>query len=74
MSEEVIEYITDAILFVAEEGMKFLPFYTFYPDTGEWYFVFGDLIIFTKGQFKTKEISSQNLARKYDVSTRQSNI
>lgn len=33
---EEIKYIQDALVFVSEEGWKFLPEYVFYEDTGEW--------------------------------------
>src|SRR5690606_16401857 len=34
--EETFNYILDAIHFVANEGWKLLPHYTFIPETGEW--------------------------------------
>ena len=33
---EEVKYIQDALVFVSEEGWKFLPEYVFYEDTGEW--------------------------------------
>lgn len=36
MTPEEVKYIQDAIVFVSEEGWKFLPEYIFYEDTGEW--------------------------------------
>ncbi len=36
LSEKEFEYILSAVEFVANEGWKLLPFYTFYPDTAQW--------------------------------------
>ncbi len=36
MNEECFEYVLNAVSFVANNGWKYLPLYTFYPDTGEW--------------------------------------
>jgi len=36
MSDEDIQVLKDAVLFVAEHGWQFLPLYTFDPETGEW--------------------------------------
>ena len=33
---EEVKYIQDALVFVSEEGWKFLPEYVCYEDTGEW--------------------------------------
>jgi selenocysteine lyase/cysteine desulfurase/tRNA(Ile)-lysidine synthase TilS/MesJ len=35
-NEATIEYVLEAINFVADHGWKLLPYYTFYPETGEW--------------------------------------
>ncbi|KAL6047945.1 Aminotransferase, variant 2 [Balamuthia mandrillaris] len=36
MTEKEVQYVIDAVNFVAEHGWKFLSHYTFYPETGEW--------------------------------------
>jgi len=36
VNDDEIDYILDAVEFVAEEGWKFLPFYTYDPPTGGW--------------------------------------
>ncbi|KAG2377967.1 hypothetical protein C9374_008589 [Naegleria lovaniensis] len=36
MDEDTFVYITKSVKFVAEHGYKFLPYYYFYPETGEW--------------------------------------
>lgn len=35
-NEETTQYVMDAINWVADHGWKLMPYYTFYPDTGEW--------------------------------------
>lgn len=37
LTDEVFDYIIDAVAFVAEHGWKLLPDYAFEPDTGRWY-------------------------------------
>ncbi len=37
LTDEVFEYILEAVSFVAEHGWKLLPDYAFEPDTGRWY-------------------------------------
>ena len=37
ISEPVFDFILDAVDFVAEHGWKFLPYYRFEPNTGQWY-------------------------------------
>ncbi len=37
ISEEVFNFILDAVDFVAEHGCKFLPYYRFEPNSGKWY-------------------------------------
>jgi selenocysteine lyase/cysteine desulfurase/tRNA(Ile)-lysidine synthase TilS/MesJ len=37
--KEAVDFVLEAITFVAEHGWKFLPQYTFYPETGEWYHI-----------------------------------
>lgn len=55
--ETTVQYIIDAVNFVANHGWKFLPYYTFYPETGEW-------IHFSNKKFPTRrwigDISYQN--------------
>lgn len=36
MTPEEVKFIQDALVFVSEEGWKFLPEYVFFEDTGEW--------------------------------------
>jgi len=37
ISDVVFEYILNAVQFIADEGWKLLPYYTFEPSTGTWY-------------------------------------
>ncbi|EFC50716.1 predicted protein [Naegleria gruberi] len=36
MDEDTFQYIVKSVKFVAENGYKFLPYYYFYPESGEW--------------------------------------
>jgi hypothetical protein len=36
LSEEVCEFLLEAVQFVAEQGWKLLPHYRFFPATGQW--------------------------------------
>ena len=36
MEERIFQFVLDAVEFIANEGWKFMPYYQFYQDTGEW--------------------------------------